>query len=125
MTTTVNQVMTSYYDAYNSEDPDRLAAVLDDSVILRSAAGTGQGLPGYLDTYRTMITTFVDRMTPQRIEADGDTATVSIVNTLTARADVPDFMGMKLKAGETLTLNLRGRYKVRDGRISEIDIELA
>ena len=95
----VRAVITAYFDAYNSEDPHHLAAVLDEDVVLHSAAGTQHGLSAYLDTYRAMASTFVDRMTPEEIEVSGDTATVTVVNTLTARADVKNFMGTSLKGG--------------------------
>ena len=71
-----------------------------------------------------MTSTFVDRMTPEEIQVDGDTATVTIVNTLTARADVKDFMGMSLDDGQAMTLNLKGRYTVDGDRIREINLEL-
>ena len=48
--------------------------------------------------------------------------TVRIVDKLTARDDVPDFMGQALAKGETITLNLTGRYTIRDGRIVGIRI---
>ncbi|MFI8694101.1 MULTISPECIES: nuclear transport factor 2 family protein [Dietzia] len=121
---TVRDVITAYYEAYNSEDPHHLAAVLHEDVILHSAAGTQHGLSAYLDTYRAMTSTFVDRMTPEEIEVDGDTAIVTVINSLTARADVKDFMGMSLDEGQTITLTLRGRYTVDDDRIREIHIEL-
>lgn len=120
---TVHDVITAYYEAYNSEDPHQLAGVLHEDVVLSSAAGTQHGLSAYLDTYKAMTTTFIDRMTPEEIEVDGDTATVTVVNTLTARSDVKDFMGMSMDEGQTMTLNLRGRYTVDEGRIREITIE--
>lgn len=47
-----------------------------------------------------------------------------MVNTLTARADVKDFMGLSLDEGQTMTLTLRGRYTVDDDRIRAIHIDL-
>ncbi|WP_295648435.1 nuclear transport factor 2 family protein [uncultured Dietzia sp.] len=117
-------VITAYFDAYNSEDGHHLAAVLHEDVELHSAAGTQHGLSAYLDTYHAMTSTFIDRMTPEEISVVGDTATVTIVNTLTARSDVRDFMGMSLDKGQSMTLNLRGRYTVDTGRIREIRIEM-
>lgn len=118
------EVLTAYYEAYNSEDPDRLASLLDKDVVLHSTSGTEQGLSRFLDDYRTRTATFVDRLIPERIEANGDMATVTIVNILTARTDVPDFMGAALEEGQTLTLNKRGRYRVGNGRICEIRIDM-
>ncbi|MBM7231892.1 nuclear transport factor 2 family protein [Dietzia cinnamea] len=120
----VHDVITAHFEAYNSEDPHQLAAVLHEDAVLHSAAGTQLGLSAYLDTYRAMTSTFVDRMTPEEIQVDGDTATVTIVNTLTARADVKDFMGMSLDDGQAMTLNLKGRYTVDGDRIREINLEL-
>ena len=64
MTMSVNEVLTAYYDAYNSENPDRLAAVLDEAIVLRTAGGTQEGRPAYLETYKMMTTTFVSRIMP-------------------------------------------------------------
>ena len=121
---TPRDVVTAYFEAYNSEDGHHLAAVLHEGVELHSAAGTQHGLSAYLDTYHAMTSTFVDRMTQEEIEVDGDTATVSITNTLTARSDVRDFMGMSLDKGQSTTLSLRGRYTVDEGRIRQIRIEM-
>ncbi|MEU5842713.1 nuclear transport factor 2 family protein [Rhodococcus sp. NPDC047139] len=95
----VEGVLTAYFEAYNSEEPDRLAELLDKDVVLHSAAGTEQGLSTYLDAYRSRAAVFVDRMIPDRIEVNGDMATVTILNTLTARVDVPDFMGAPVGKG--------------------------
>lgn len=115
-------LMRSYYAAYNAEDADALAALVDPDVTLVSAMGTQQGRDAYLATYRYMIATFVDRMEPTAIDATTEGAKVRIVDTLTARGDVADFMGASLKAGETMRLDLRGHYTIRDGRITQIEI---
>ena len=118
-------LMRSYYAAYNAESPERLAAMLAPDVTLVSATGTLEGREAYLETYRTMIGLFVDRMEPVRITCDGQIATAEIVDTLTARADIPDFMGQRLAAGQTITLNLTGRYAIADGTICRIEIAAA
>lgn len=55
---TVNEVLTAYYDAYNSEDPNLLATVLDEAVVLRIGGGTPEGRSAYLDTYKMTTTMF-------------------------------------------------------------------
>ena len=119
---TNEELMRNYYEAYNSEDESRLAPLLAEEVELVSAAGTQTGRDAYLATYRYMIATFVDRMTPERIAADAEGATVDIDDQLTARADVEDFLGMSPRAGETVALPITGRYTIRDGRITHIRI---
>ena len=44
--------MRGYYEAYNSEDPDRLGEFLADDVVLVSAQGEQHGKAAYLATYR-------------------------------------------------------------------------
>jgi hypothetical protein len=51
-------------------------------------------------------------MMPTQIVIDGDTAVVNITDVFTAKRDVADFMGVALRAGETLELRLRGTYTV-------------
>ncbi|MFS0897371.1 nuclear transport factor 2 family protein [Mycolicibacterium litorale] len=92
---------------------------------VRSAAGVQHGRAAYLQTYRYMIGQFVDRMTPRDIQVDGAVATVQITDELTARADIPDFMGASLREGQSMTLDLLGRYTVMDGRIAEIELTMA
>jgi ketosteroid isomerase-like protein len=114
--------MRSYYNAYNSEDPDAVAKLLPQDVVLTSEAGTENGRQAYLATYRYMIALFIDRMEPLQITVEGDAAIVHIRDRLTARADIPDFMGHEVKAGQTLVLELMGRYRFVDGKISRIEL---
>ena len=79
-------LMRAYYAAYNSEDEAQVAALLAEDVVLVSANGEQAGRDAYLATYRWMIATFEDRMTPERIAADAEGATVDIHDRLVARA---------------------------------------
>jgi len=116
------QLMRSYYEAYNSEDEMRLAPLLAEDVVLVSAAGEQTGREAYLATYRYMIATFIDRMTPERIVGNAEGAVVDIHDRLVARGDVEDFLGMSLHAGQAVELALTGRYRIADGRIHHIEI---
>lgn len=120
-----DDMMRSYYAAYNAEDAAALGGHLADDVVLVSAAGTQRGRAAYLDTYRFMIGQFVDRMTPISIAVAGDSATVRISDSLTARSDIADFMGHALSAGQTIVLELVGRYHFANGRIARIEIRPA
>lgn len=111
-----------YYEAYNSEDPARLGALLADDVVLASAMGEQTGKNAYLQTYQFMISTFIDRMRPEKITLTPNGAVVDIHDSLIARADVPDFMGQSLKAGEEMVLELTGKYTLKDGKIARIEI---
>lgn len=119
-------LMRRYYAAYNSGDETTLSPLLADDVVLVSAAGEQRGREAYLATYRWMIGSFIDRMTPERIVAtpDGapDEVVVDIDDRLTARADIADFLGRPVRAGETMTLTLSGRYIIQNGRITRIEI---
>ncbi len=111
-----------YYRTYNSENPQALAALYADDVVFTSAQGTSHGRDAILQTYRYLIASFEDRMTPESILIDGDHAAVEITDVCTAREDVPDFMGASLKKGEKLTLKLCGLYTVKDNRITQATI---
>ncbi|MBY0510846.1 MAG: nuclear transport factor 2 family protein [Rhodospirillaceae bacterium] len=115
-------LMRSYFAAYNSEDEEHLAPLLANDVILVSAAGEQRGREAYLATYRWMIAHFIDRMTPEHIVADAEGALVDIDDKLTARADIADFLGRPVQAGQALTLTLKGRYTIQNGCISRIEI---
>ena len=115
-------LMRSYYAAYNSEDETKLSPLLADDVVLVSAAGEQRGREAYLATYRWMIGSFIDRMTPERIAATADEVVVDIDDRLTARADIADFLGRPVRAGETMTLTLTGRYTIQNGCITRIEI---
>ena len=114
----------SYYQTYNSEDPAALSAFYHEDVVLASSAGEQQGLQAIIDTYRFLIGQFHDKMTPDNIAIEGDTAIVDITDVFTAKKDVEDFMGQSLKAGESFELKLRGTYKIVDGKFKRIDIEM-
>lgn len=112
----------AYYSAYNSEDPVALRRFYADDVVLASAQGELRGAEAILETYAFLTAQFIDRMTPTRIDIDGDRAVVEIVDVFTAKRDVADFMGVTLRAGEKLELQLRGTYTVKDGRFVRIEI---
>lgn len=112
----------AYYSAYNSEDPVALRRFYADDVVLVSAQGELRGAEAILETYAFLTAQFIDRMTPTRIDIDGDRAVVEIVDVFTAKRDVADFMGVALRAGEKLELQLRGTYTVKDGRFVRIEI---
>ena len=115
-------LMRRYYAAYNSEDETQIAPLLAEDLVLVSAAGEQKGRDAYLATYRWMIATFEDRMTPERIADDADGATVDIHDRLVARSDVDDFLGLSPRAGEAIELSLTGRYTISDGHIARIEI---
>lgn len=114
----------NYYTAYNSEDPTALRAFYADDVVLVSAQGELRGADAILDTYRFLTGQFYDRMTPTRIDIDGNRAVVDIVDVFTAKRDVADFMGRALRQGEVLELKLRGTYTAENGRFQRIVIEM-
>ncbi len=118
----LDDMMRSYYAAYNAEDAVGLSSHLADDVVLTSAAGTQHGRHAYLATYRYMTDLFVDRMQPTHITVDANVATVRVSDSLTARSDIPDFMGQSLHQGQTLVLDLIGRYTFEGGKISIIEI---
>jgi len=111
-----------YYEAYNSEDPAKLGALLADDVVMASAMGEQTGKDAYLQTYQYMIGTFIDKMRPEKITLTPDGAVVDIHDSLIARAEVPDFMGQSLKAGEEMVLKLTGKYTLQGGKIARIEI---
>lgn len=118
----VEALIRSYYTAYNAVDLEALKAVLDPDVMLVSALGTQAGRDAYLTTYAYMTGHFIDRMTPQSIEVVGAVAEVRIRNDLTARQDIPDFLGQPIAEGQQIVLDLVGRYTVSEGRIARIEI---
>jgi hypothetical protein len=125
MGSTMNEgFMRGYYEAYNSEDESRLGAFLADDVVLVSAQGEQRGKDAYLATYRTIIADFTDRMTPDEIAVNGDTATVRITDRFTARHDVADFLGQSFTKGGGFTLKLEGKYAAKDGKIATINVAI-
>ena len=113
--------MVAYYDAYNSGDEAGLTSLLAPDIRLISAQGEISGLAAYLSLYRYMTSLFVDHMTPNSIEVEGDKALVQIENSLTAKHDIADFMGMSFKNGENITLLLKGTYMIKNQQIIGID----
>ena len=115
-------LMRSYYAAYNAVDAEALRAILAPNVTLVSAMGTQEGRDAYLATYAFMTGNFIDQMHPRSIEVAGNVATVQIRNELTARNDIPDFMGQPIAKDQQIALDLVGKYTIADGRISRIEI---
>lgn len=113
-----------YYQTYNSEDPEALAAFYHRDVLLTSAQGVINGIDAVLDTYRAMIAMFQDRMTPIAIDINGATGVVEIEDSFIAKQDIDDFMGMRVSKGQSFELRLRGTYTVEAGRFKHIVIDL-
>lgn len=118
----VEALMRSYYTAYNAVDAEALRDLLAPNVALVSALGTQEGRDPYLATYAFMTGNFIDQMYPQSIEVTGNVATVRIRNDLTARNDIPDFMGQPIARGQQIVLDFVGKYTIAGGRISRIEI---
>lgn len=116
-------LMRDYYRTYNSEDATALRAFYADDVVLVSAQGELVGPDAILATYAHLTAQFEDRMTPEAIASNGDTAVVTITDRFTAKVDVPDFMGVALKKGESFELKLRGTYTIANGKFRRILIE--
>ena len=116
--------MQSYYDTYNSEDPEALARYYASDVVFETAQGTTLGVAPILETYRYLISVFHDKMRADSITISGDTATVEITDRFEAKQALEDFMGQSFAPGDTLVLRLRGTYQCRDGQFCHIRIDL-
>jgi len=116
------EFMQAYYQTYNAEDPVGLRRFYRDDVVMQSPAGEIRGPEAILDTYRQIIAVFEDRMTPERIDIDSDTAVVQITDRFTARVAVPDFLGRSFAPGDRFDLKLVGHYRYRDGAFAHIQI---
>jgi len=121
----VEALLRSYYAAYNSMDIETLKTILDPQLVLVSAVDTQAGREAYLATYGFMTSHFIDQMEPLSIELASDVATVHIRDELTARADIPDFMGHPVAKGQKIVPDLIGRYTVSKGKIARIEITQA
>ena len=111
-----------YYETYASEDADALGAFYADDVKLTSGQGVIRGSEQLLGTYRTIISLFRDRMTPDSILIDGDRAAIEITDRFEAKEPVPEFLGRSFAKGEVLTMRICGLYRVQGGKIREITI---
>ncbi len=112
----------AYYRTYNSEDAEALRAFYHDDLVMVSAQGEQHGVQALLDTYHYLIDNFEDRMTPETILINGDTAAIEISDVFTAKKPVADFMGATFRKGDQLTLNLCAVYRVRAGKITHATI---
>jgi ketosteroid isomerase-like protein len=116
------QRMRDYYKTYNSADPEALKGFYAEDVVLTSANGVIDGREALLATYGGIISILDDKMTPTRVMADGDVAMVEVEDVLTAKVDVPDFLGASLKAGQAMTLKLAGVYEFQGDAIKRITL---
>ncbi len=112
----------AYYRCYNSEDPEALKQFYADDLVLVSAQGEQHGVDAMLATYRYLIDNFEDRMTPENILIDGNTAAVEITDVFTAKKPIADFMGAAFNTGEQLILRLCAVYRVSNNKITHATI---
>ena len=115
--------MESYYQTYNSENPDKLREFYCEDVVLTSGQGAQEGVQSIIDMYSYLISVFSDQMTPQSIEVDGNTAVVDILDQFEAKTDIEDFMGMSLSKGDKFELRIKGSYEIENGKFKNILIE--
>jgi ketosteroid isomerase-like protein len=111
-----------YYETYASEDAAALGAFYAEDVKLISSQGVIQGREQLLGTYRTIISLFRDRMTPDSILIDGDQAAIEITDRFEAKQAVPEFLGRSFAKGEAFTMRICGVYRVQDGKIRQVTI---
>jgi extradiol dioxygenase family protein len=117
------ELMESYYQTYNSENPDKLREFYCEDVVLTSGQGAQEGVQSIIDMYSYLISVFSDQMTPQSIEVDGNTAVVDILDQFEAKTDIEDFMGMSLSKGDKFELRIKGSYEIENGKFKNILIE--
>ncbi len=111
-----------YYETYAAEDAAALGAFYAEDVKLTSGQGVIQGREQLLGTYRSIISLFHDRMTPETILIDGDRAAIEITDRFEAKQAVPEFLGRPFAKGEVFIMRICGLYRVQDGKIREITI---
>lgn len=114
----------SYFRVYNSEDPEQLESLYHPDVTLRNGDIEIKGRDQLIGTYREMIANFHDKMSPSFIEESEGAVSVQILDTLTAKCDIFDFMGQVVAEGDSLYLKLRGKYEFEDGKIRRISLEI-
>lgn len=117
------ELMESYYQTYNSENPDKLREFYWEDVVLTSGQGAQEGVQSIIDMYNYLTSVFSDQMTPQSIDIDGSTAVVDILDKFEAKTDIEDFMGMSLSKGDKFELRIKGTYEIVDGKFKNILIE--
>jgi hypothetical protein len=112
----------SYYEAYNSEDPEALSEFYHEDVVIRTAHGDQIGKESLLGTYQYIISKFRDQMTPVNIILENDQAAIEIHDHFEAKQDVDDFLGQSFSKGDSLELNLCGIYKMEGNKIKQITL---
>lgn len=111
--------MRAYYETYNRGDLAALADFYAEDVLFVANGAEVRGREAVIAMVRGVLAGFEDVMTPRTIAVSGDTALVRIDDRLTAKADIPDFLGRGVKAGETVNLALCGVYELARGRIEK------
>lgn len=117
------ELMESYYQTYNSENPEKLREFYCEDVVLTSSQGKQEGAQSIIDMYCYLTSVFSDQMTPQNIQISGNTAIVDILDKFEAKTDIEDFMGMSLARGDKFELKLTGSYEIEAGQFKNISIE--
>ena len=112
----------AYYSAYNSEDIDKLADFYSDDIVLCYDNNTHMGRTAVIETYKYIQSMFEDRMEMNSFFVQGNKAVVELENRFVARADIKDFMGRDLSAGESFRMNLVAEYTFSRGKISNLVI---
>ena len=117
------ELMESYYQTYNSENPDKLREFYCEDEALTSGQGAQDRVQSLIEMYNYLTSVFSDQMTPQSIEVDGNIAVVDILDKFQAKTDIEDFMGMSLSKGDKFELRIKGTYEIVDGKFKNILIE--
>lgn len=112
----------SYFDAYNSEDAERLGGFYTPEVVLCYDNNTHMGKTAVLETYSYIQNLFEDRMILHSVFVQGSSAVVELENRFVAKKDIANFLGRDLKAGESFVMPLVGEYTFSGGKISNVNI---
>lgn len=111
-----------YYDEYNNHGADGVSDFYVSDVIFEFQNSKINGKEAVLKYFKQLHLVFIEIMKPQNILVDGDKAAVELENEFEAKADIPDFLGKSLKAGESTTARFGAFYDIRDGKISQVRI---
>jgi ketosteroid isomerase-like protein len=112
-----------YLQAFNGADEAAfIREYYTEDLVVEGPPGVIKGQQEWLNALKFIHDRIEERLYPVTVMQEGDTILAEIKGVFTATADRADFPYGPLKKGESVTVKMLAKYRVRGGKVAQITL---
>ena len=110
----------NYYSSFNQRDHTALEAFYTDDLVFEYQDIKLNGKKAVISYFAELQKGFQETIRPFNILIDGDRIAAEVESEFVAKADLPDFLGQSLKAGNSFKAKFSCFYDIRNDLICHV-----